>query len=147
MAELIVKAMPVDEQEKKAYIYYRQGLNAQDSGDYSEALECYEESLKLEMNAVDRSETLKNMAIIYMSNGDEDRALDTYQKSLDDISKVLDLEPRHFGALSGRAQIYIDLELYQNALKDLKDAKKIHPVIRGNKLIDELEKLINGQNI
>ena len=70
-----------------------------------------------------------------------------YQKSLDDISKVLDLEPRHFGALSGRAQIYIDLELYQNALKDLKDAKKIHPVIRGNKLIDELEKLINGQNI
>ena len=87
MAELIVKAMPIDEKEKKAYIYYRQGLNAQDSGDYSEALECYEESLKLEMNAVDRSETLKNMAIIYMSNGDEDRALDTYQKSLDENPK------------------------------------------------------------
>ena len=70
-----------------------------------------------------------------------------YQKSLEDISKVLDLEPRHFGALSGRAQIYIDLELYQKALKDLKDAKKIHPVSRGNRLIDELEKLINGQNV
>ena len=70
-----------------------------------------------------------------------------YQKSLDDISIVLDLEPRHFGALSGRAQIYIDLELYQEALKDLQDAKKIHPVIRGNKLIDELEKLINGQSV
>tara|TARA_B100001093_G_C26430587_1_gene843829 strand:+ start:162 stop:722 length:561 start_codon:yes stop_codon:yes gene_type:complete len=70
-----------------------------------------------------------------------------YQKSLDDINKVLDLEPRHFGALSGRAQIYIDLELYQKALEDLKDAKKIHPVIRGNGLIDELEKLINGENV
>ena len=70
-----------------------------------------------------------------------------YQKSLNDISRVLDLEPRHFGALSGRAQIYIDLELYQEALKDLQDAKKIHPVIRGNKLIDELEKLINGQSV
>ena len=70
-----------------------------------------------------------------------------YQRSLSDIDEVLLLEPRHFGALSGRAQIYIDLELYQNALKDLKDAKKIHPVIRGNKLIDELEELINGQNI
>ena len=70
-----------------------------------------------------------------------------YQKSLDDISKVLELEPRHFGALSGRAQIYIDLELYQKALKDLKDAKKIHPVSRGNRLIDELEKLINGQDV
>ena len=70
-----------------------------------------------------------------------------YQKSLKDISKVLDLEPRHFGALSGRAQIYIDLELYQKALKDLKDAKKIHPVIRGNSLINELEKIVNGQNV
>ena len=70
-----------------------------------------------------------------------------YQKSLDDISKVLDLEPRHFGALSGRAQIYIDLELYQKALQYLKEARKIHPVIRGNRLIDELEKLINGQDV
>ena len=70
-----------------------------------------------------------------------------YQKSLDDISIVLNLEPRHFGALSGRAQIYIDLELYKKALKDLKEAKKIHPVIRGNKLINELEKLINGQDV
>ena len=70
-----------------------------------------------------------------------------YQKSLDDISKVLDLEPRHFGALSGRAQINIDLELYQKALKDLKDAKKIHPVSRGNRLIIELEKFINGQDV
>ncbi len=82
MAELIVKVMPIDEQEKKAYIYYREGLNAQDRGDYSEALEAYEESLKLEMNPIDRSETLKNMAIIYMSNGEEDRALETYQQSL-----------------------------------------------------------------
>ena len=73
--------------------------------------------------------------------------MEDYQKSLDDISIVLDLEPRHFGALSGRAQIYIDLELYQKALKDLKEARKIHPVIRGNRLIDELEKIINGQNV
>ncbi|MED5164325.1 MAG: photosystem I assembly protein Ycf3, partial [Cyanobacteriota bacterium] len=32
------------------------------------------------------SETLKNMAIIYMSNGDEDLALDTYQRALDQNS-------------------------------------------------------------
>ena len=87
MAELIVKAMPIDEQEKKAYIYYREGLAAQDRGDYSEALECYEESLRLEVNAIDRSETLKNMGIIYMSNGDEDRALETYLKSLEENPK------------------------------------------------------------
>ncbi len=87
MAELIVKVMPIGENEKKAYIYYKEGLSAQDCGDYSEALECYEESLKLEENAVDRGETLKNMAIIYMSTGDEDLALETYQKALDENPK------------------------------------------------------------
>jgi len=83
MAEMIVKVMPINQQEKQAYLYYREGLSAQDCGDYSEALECYEESLNLEQNSVDRSETLKNMAIIYMSNGDEELALETYNKALE----------------------------------------------------------------
>ncbi len=87
MAELIVKVMPIAEQEKKAYIYYREGLSAQDCGDYSEALECYEESLKLEENAVDRGETLKNMAIIYMSNGDEEKAIEIYHLALEENPK------------------------------------------------------------
>ena len=82
MAEGIVKVMPIDSKEKEAYLYYRKGLAAQNDGDYSEALEYYEESLKLEDNQVDRGETLKNMAIIYMSNGDEDLAIETYQKAL-----------------------------------------------------------------
>ena len=84
MAEMIVKMMPIDSQQKKAYVYYRDGLSAQNDGDYSEALENYEESLRLEENPIDRSETLKNMAIIYMSNGDEERALNTYMKYLNE---------------------------------------------------------------
>ena len=59
--------MPIAEKEKDIY-YYRDGLAAQNNGDYSEALEYYKESLLLEENKID-SETLKNMAIIYMSNG------------------------------------------------------------------------------
>ena len=87
MAEMIVKMMPIDSQQKKAYVYYRDGLSAQNDGDYSEALENYEESLRLEENPIDRSETLKNMAIIYMSNGEEDRALETYMKALEENPK------------------------------------------------------------
>ena len=87
MAEMIVKAMPIAPKEKQAYIYYRDGLAAQNDGDYSEALENYEESLKLEENAIDRGETLKNMAIIYMSNGDEERAISTYLKALEENPK------------------------------------------------------------
>ena len=82
MAEMIVKMMPIASKEKQAYVYYRDGLAAQNDGDYSEALENYEESLKLEENPIDRSETLKNMAIIYMSNGKEDLAIETYEKAL-----------------------------------------------------------------
>ena len=87
MAEGIVKVMPIASKEKEAYLYYRKGLAAQNDGDYSEALDYYEESLKLEDNQVDRGETLKNMAIIYMSNGDEERALNTYKKALDQNPK------------------------------------------------------------
>ena len=76
IAESIVKIMPIAEKEKKAYIYYRDGLAAQNNGDYSEALEYYKESLLLEENKIDRGETLKNMAIIYMSNGEEDLSIE-----------------------------------------------------------------------
>ena len=82
IAESIVKIMPIAEKEKKAYIYYRDGLAAQNNGDYSEALEYYQESLLLEENKIDRGETLKNMAIIYMSNGEEELSIETYQKAL-----------------------------------------------------------------
>ncbi len=91
MAEGIVKVMPIASKEKEAYLYYRKGLAAQNDGDYSEALDYYEESLKLEDNQVDRGETLKNMAIIYMSNGDEERALNTYKKALDQNPKQPDI--------------------------------------------------------
>ena len=50
MADMIVKLMPINPKSKAAYVYYRDGLSAQNDGDYSEALENYEESLKLEDN-------------------------------------------------------------------------------------------------
>ena len=64
-----------------------------------------------------------------------------------DIDKVLSLEPRHFGALSGRAQIYIELKQYDKAIDDLKEIKKINPYTKVDKLIEEIEKLINGTKI
>ena len=87
MADLIVKLLPINARAKEAYVYYRDGLSAQNDGDYAEALENYEESLKLEENPIDRGETLKNIAIIYMSNGEEERALETYQKALEENPK------------------------------------------------------------
>jgi tetratricopeptide (TPR) repeat protein len=73
--------------------------------------------------------------------------MNSYEESLKDIDKVLNLEPRHFGALSGRAQILIKLKKYGKAINDLKEIKKIHPSITEDRLIKKLEKLVKGLNI
>lgn len=70
-----------------------------------------------------------------------------YDLSLIDIEKTLDLEPRHFGALSGRAQIYIDKAEYQKALDNLIQTREIYPLSRGNKVIPKLEKILNIEQI
>ena len=70
-----------------------------------------------------------------------------YDLSLIDIEKTLDLEPRHFGALSGRAQIYIDLKEYRKALDNLMKTKEIYPLSRGNKVIPKLEKILSIEQI
>ena len=70
-----------------------------------------------------------------------------YTNSLNDIKKVLKLEPRHFGALSGKAQIFIELKEYEKAVIALKEAKKIHPGLKIYNLIPFLEKKIKGLEI
>ena len=71
-----------------------------------------------------------------------------YQSSLDDIKITLVLEPRHFGALSGQALNYIELEQYEKAIQSYKAAQKIYPLLNSaKKMIPELEDLINDQAV
>lgn len=74
--------------------------------------------------------------------------MNQYEASLKDIEKVLIREPRHFGALSGRALIYIKLEQYEKALKNYKDVQKIYPAMdAAKKMISQLKELINKNAI
>jgi len=71
-----------------------------------------------------------------------------YQSSLDDIKITLNLEPRHFGALSGQALNYIELNQYEKAIKSYKGAQKVYPIIDGaKKMIPQLQELIKDQAI
>lgn len=53
------------------------------------------------------------------------------EDSMRDVAKVLTLEPRHFGALSGSALILLRKGKKRAALKAIKHALKIHPYLRG----------------
>ena len=71
-----------------------------------------------------------------------------YQSSLDDIKITLTLEPRHFGALSGQALNYIELQQYEKAIQSYKAAQKIYPLLdSAKKMIPELQEFIKDQAI
>lgn len=64
--------------------------------------------------------------------------LNDHDASLADIEKTLALEPRHFGALSGRAMIYLGQGKRALALKDMSRALQLHPYLGERALFPEL---------
>lgn len=71
-----------------------------------------------------------------------------YEASLEDIERVLALEPRHFGALSGRGMILQQLDDKKGALSAYRNALEIHPHLSGPKhAVEVLTKQVEGQGI
>ena len=58
-----------------------------------------------------------------------------FDSALSDVEKALELEPRHFGALAGQAQILMRQGRFSTGQKILKQAVKIHPFLRERSLI------------
>jgi tetratricopeptide (TPR) repeat protein len=101
---------------------------AREAGDSSAALELLD---KLVADYPDYAEGWNQRATLnYMAYD--------FDASLADIKKVLALEPRHFGALSGRALIYLALNKRALALKDMIAALAINPFLSEKKLFPEL---------
>ncbi len=72
----------------------------------------------------------------------------SYEESLKDIEKTLSLEPRHFGALSGRGLVYSALERDALALESFEQALEIHPNMPGARYNAEaLRRKIGDQDI
>lgn len=63
------------------------------------------------------------------------------RESLADIDTVLDLEPRHFGALSGRGAIYQKERNFSAAMQAFRDALAVNPTMSSiKKAIKQIEK-------
>ncbi len=66
--------------------------------------------------------------------------------SAKDIAQVLQLEPRHFGALSGLGMIHMRNGEWQNALKIYQLAFSIHPYLTNvGTIIDDLKTRLKGR--
>ena len=66
-------------------------------------------------------------------------------ESVRDIQRVLALEPRHFGALSGLGLIHMRAGNWKSALESFRKALDIHPFLKERGLIEALEKKLEGQ--
>jgi len=90
-------------------------------GDFPLAREHLDAAIALEP---DFSEAWNKRATVYFLEGD-------YAHSLEDIDVVLNLEPRHFGALSGLGMILERLDRKEDALSAYRRVLKIHPQLPG----------------
>ena len=70
-----------------------------------------------------------------------------YLTSIKYIKLTLEKERRHFGAISGLAQINLRLGKFENALKNINQALKIHPFIGIKKIKPFLLKKLNKKEI
>lgn len=82
----------------------------------------------------------KRATIQYMSGN--------YRESLADIEHTLKLEPRHFGALSGRGLCYLKLENPAQASNAFEAALAINPWLESiHNYVKELDRMLKTQSI
>jgi tetratricopeptide (TPR) repeat protein len=71
-----------------------------------------------------------------------------YAKSMADIDKTLKLEPRHFGAISGLAQIMSDTGRKEQALRAWQRVLDIYPMLRNaQQQVSTLSEDLAGESI
>ena len=113
------------------------GTELMQYGNYNYALKVFDNIIKTDPSW---SEAWNKRATLFF-------LMNKYTKSLNDIEKVLNIESRHFGALSGQARIFIKLQEYEKAIVSLKKALKIYPSFKSGELIPKIEKLIKEESI
>ena len=82
----------------------------------------------------------KRATVLYM--------MGKFEESQNDIKKVLKLEKRHFGALSGQGLVQTKLKNYKKAIESYKEVQKLYPSMEAPKvMIPRIKKLIKEQSI
>ena len=113
------------------------GTELMQYGNYNYALKVFDNII---VSDPEWSEAWNKRATVYF-------LMSQFTDSLYDIDKVLNIEPRHFGALSGQARIFINLQKYEEAIKSIERALKFYPSFKSREMIPEIERLIREETI
>jgi tetratricopeptide (TPR) repeat protein len=113
------------------------GTELMQFGDYNYALRVFDNII---IKDPQWSEAWNKRATVYF-------LMNEFKNSLDDIDKVLSIEPRHFGALSGQARIFIKLQKYEKAIKSIERALEFYPLFKSQELIPQIERLIKEESV
>lgn len=114
------------------------GINAMARADNRTALELFDKMIEV---APDFSEGWNKRATVLYLIGE-------YERSRTDVDKTLELEPRHFGALSGLGLIYLAEGEQEKALDAFRRALAVNPTMPGpQRWVEELKSSVEGQPI
>ena len=97
------------------------GIAAINGGDYRRSLFYFDRMVRA---APDFAEAWNKRATVHYLMGN-------FDASVADIRRTLALEPRHFGALSGRGLVFIEMDEEELALDSFDAALAIHPNLPG----------------
>ncbi|MGI9304618.1 MAG: tetratricopeptide repeat protein [Gammaproteobacteria bacterium] len=115
-----------------------QGVVAMSSRNFDVALEAFD---KIVEQAPGFAEGWNKRATVYYLR-------DEMAESMLDIERTLDLEPRHFGALSGMGLIFMEQGDYKGAIKAYQEVLKIHPQSPSARFhIGRMHKLLYGESL
>jgi tetratricopeptide (TPR) repeat protein len=113
------------------------GLRAMRESALDAALDAFDTAVGL---APDFAEAWNKRATVHFLLGD-------YPASIADIRRTLELEPRHFGALSGLGLINLRLDRKVEALEAFEAALEVHPFLQERFRIRALRDEIAGEKI
>ena len=124
--------------DEKLTTLLAEGSTAVNNNQLTEAINIFTKVIELDPNW---AEAWNKRATVFYLVGQ-------FQKSQDDIDKVLNLEKRHFGALAGQGLVNIQLKNFEKAIKSYQKALEIYPSMRSPEImIKEIEALIKQELI
>lgn len=138
IAESLIWDIWISHHDTGAERLMRRGIHAMASGQNDEALQIFDRLIEREPGF---AEAWNKRATLYFLMGALDR-------SRADVVRTLELEPRHFGALSGLGQIELLSGDHTRALKAFEHALDSNPHLAGaRRMVERLRARLNGREL